>query len=558
MMRRLKRLLFALLGKDLEAVVVSFWTGDDELALKMIAEIRELLPDREHYVVAIGAKPVPPGCVGIALGPGDKYLHLRRALRSKRIGLAPVLFDGTPHPLRAAAVFLAPTKILAYNRNLERHHLRPSIASWLFLRGTPLDRIFLRPRWLCPWKRDRTRVPDDPHIVNGRPLDPRRRRLAVISPYFPYPLSHGGAVRIYHLLKEAAADFDIFLFAFARNPAGQEYGPVMEFCARAAVLSPPHHREPRWSTVDPPDTREFQSKPMRRLIAQAVEEFHIDLVQVEYTQLATYRGDILVEHDVTWDLYRQVYELERTPAAWWNYARWKRFESRAVRRFRRVVTMSEKDARLLGIPSARVIGNGVDLDRFRPEPEQPGQRLLFIGSFNHFPNVEAFRFFHGAVWPILRAHFPEMTLVVVAGRNHAFYWKQFTGEPAPPSGAQIQVLDFVRDVRPLYVQCNLVIVPTTVSAGTNLKVLEAMAMERAIVSTSCGCAGLGLEDRSSIRVADEAESFAAAIAELLDDPAARARLARAARSIVERDFDWRHLGKKQRGLYQELLKKPGE
>jgi glycosyltransferase involved in cell wall biosynthesis len=554
MTQRLKRLIFGLLGKDSEAVVVSFWTGEDALVLKMIAEIRKLVPDREHYVAVIGDKPVPQGFTRIDLDPDDPYLPLRRALRRKRIGLAPVLFDGSPHPLRSAAVCLAPSKILAYNRNLERHHLQLSIAFWLFLRGTPLDRIFLRPSWLCPWKKDRTRVPDDPHIVVGRPLDPGRRRVAVISPYFPYPLSHGGAVRIYHLLKEAAADFDIFLFAFAKDPAAQEYGPVMELCAKAIVLSPPHYREPRWSTLDPPETREFRSEPMRRLLARTIDEFHIDLVQVEYTQLAPYGGDILVEHDVTWDLYRQVYERDRTAAAWWDYVRWKRFERRAIRRFRRVVAMSAKDARLLGVAGARVIGNGVDLHRFRPDPERPGERLLFVGSFNHFPNVEAFRFFHREVWPQLRAQFPQMTVVVVAGRNHALYWKQFTGETALPSEPGIQLLDFVRDVRPLYAECNLVIVPTTVSAGTNLKALEAMAMERAMVSTNCGCAGLGLEDGASVRVADQAGSFAAAIAELIGAPLERARLARAARSIAERDFDWRQLGGKQRDLYRELLR----
>jgi glycosyltransferase involved in cell wall biosynthesis len=519
----------------------------------MIVEIRQLVPDRDHYVVSIGGKPVPEGCTRIELDPDDPYLQLRRALRRKRIGLAPVLFDGSPHPLRPAAVCLAPTKILAYNRNLERHHLRLSIASWLFLRGTPLDRIFLRPSWLCPWKKDRTSVPEDPHIVDGRPLDPRRRRVAVISPYFPYPLSHGGVVRIYHLLKEAAADFDIFLFAFAKDPAAQEYGPVMELCSRATVLSPPRYREPRWSTLNPPETREFQSEPMRRLLASAIEEFDIDLVQVEYTQLAPYGGDILVEHDVTWDLYRQIYERDRTAAAWWDYVRWKGFESRAVRRFRRVVAMSAKDARMLGIAGARVIGNGVDPDRFRPEPERLGERLLFVGSFNHFPNVEAFRFFHSEVWPRLRTQFPQMTLLVVAGKNHALYWKQFTGETTPPSEARIRLLDFVRDVRPLYAECNLVIVPTTVSAGTNLKALEAMAMERAMVSTSRGCAGLGLEDGSSVRIADGAESFAVAIAELIGNPVERARLARAARSIAERQFDWRQLGIRQRELYRELL-----
>jgi glycosyltransferase involved in cell wall biosynthesis len=292
---------------------------------------------------------------------------------------------------------------------------------------------------------------------------------------------------------------------------------------------------------------------MRRLLSRFRKEFKIELTQVEYTQMAPYGGDILVEHDVTQDLYRQVHERQSSLNAWWDYARWKRFETRAVRRFRRVVTMSEKDARLLDGAATRVIENGVDLRRFEAEPEQPGQRLLFVGSFNHFPNVEAFLFFRGEVWPRLRSQFPEMTLTVVAGRNHALYWRQFTGETAPPSGEGIHVLDFVRDVRPLYVDCNLVIVPTTVSAGTNLKVLEAMAMERAVVSTSCGCAGLNLEHGASVWVADDAGSFAAGVARLVESPAARARLARAARAIAERHFDWKRLGEKQRALYREML-----
>lgn len=548
----MKRVLFALLGKDAEAIVVSFWTGDDELALRMIEEIRRLVPDRQHYVVSIGPKPAPEGCVPIALTPGDPYLKLRYALRRKRIGIAPVLFDGKPHPLRAAALCLAPHKILAYNRNLERHHLRPTIASWLFLRSLPLDRIFLRPSWLCPWKKDRTIVPDDPHIVEGRPLDSHKPRVAILSPYFPYPLAHGGAVRIYNLVKEAARDFDIFLFAFAKEPPSQEYAPLAEICARITVISPPHYREPRWSTLDPPETREFRSEPMRRLLQNTVNKFQIGLTQVEYTQLADYRGDILVEHDVTFDLYRQLYEQERTFPAWWNYARWKRFETRAAQHFRRVVTMSQDDARLLGAPATCVIGNGVDLDRFRPTQERPGQRLLFVGSFNHFPNVQAYQFFYGSVWPLLRKEFPEMTLTVVAGRNHVLYWNQFTGEAAPPSDPRIRLLDFVRDVLPLYEDCNLVIVPTRVSAGTNLKVLEAMAMERAVVSTTRGCAGLGLEHRSSVRIADEAEDFARGVASLIADASERARLAKKARSIAERDFGWGRLGDKQRALYREL------
>src|SRR5260370_10647920 len=125
--------------------------------------------------------------------------------------------------------------------------------------------------------------------------------------------------------------------------------------------------------------------------------------------------------------------------------------------------MSDKDARLLGVPRARVIENGVDLVRFKSEPERPGQRLLFVGSFNHFPNVEAFRFFFSEVWPKL----PEATLTVVAGRDHASYWRHFTGETDMPSDARIQMLDFVRAVRPLYPECTVSIAPTTIAACTN-------------------------------------------------------------------------------------------
>jgi glycosyltransferase involved in cell wall biosynthesis len=546
----MKRLIFWLLGKDPEAVVVSFWTGEDELALRMIREIQELIPERRHYVVTMGPAPDVPNTARIELKPGDLYLQLQRALRRKRVGIAPVLFDGEPNPLRAAAFCLAPTKILAYNQNLERHHLRLSIASFLFLRGVPLDRIFLRPRWLCPWKKDKTKVPDDTHVVDGRPLDPGRRRIAIVSPYFPYPLAHGGAVRIYHLLKEAAAEFDLFLFAFAKDPQAQEYGPVMEFCAKAVVISPPYYREPRWSTLDPPEKREFRSEPMKRALVRYRQEYGFDLVQIEYTQMAPYGGDILVEHDVTQDLYRQVFERAPSATAWWDYFRWRRFETRAVGQFRRVVTMSAEDAALLPGAKSRVIENGVDLRRFEAQPERPGANLLFVGSFNHFPNIEAFRFFYREVWSRLPA---DVTLTVVAGRDHLLYWRQFTGLESLPSELRIHVHDFVRDVRPLYEACNLVIVPTIVSAGTNLKVLEAMAMERAVVSTSCGCAGLGLRHGVSVWIADDAEGFADGIARLLRDPAERACLARAARAIAEKKFDWKQLGEKQRALYRELL-----
>ena len=559
--QRLKQFLFRLLGKDPEAVVVTFLTGNEDTARAMAEGFRRLVPSRRHYIVRVGAPEAGwEGCPTVTLPPGSAwqlYTQLRRQFRHLRIGQAAVLFaPGEDHrPLRLAAFLLAPGRILAYNAVLDRHHLRLStlVSSILFLRGVPLDRIFLRPRWLCPWKRDRSPAPETYQILEGRQPAGGRPRVAVLSPYFPYPLSHGGAVRIFNLLRAAASQFDIFLFAFTEDGQSLEPQPVLEFCSKVILVPKPRYREPRWSTLLPPEVHEYRSPVMSRLLEEMRRTHSLRLMQTEYTQLASYTGDVLVEHDVTYDLYRQVHEGARSLSSWWDLYRWKRFERRALGRYRAVVAMSAKDAALLGVPQAREIPNGVDLDRFRPVAERPGRRLLFIGSFRHFPNVAAYRFFTEEVWPLLAGEFPDLTLTVVAGFDPLTFWRAATGTNAPPPDDRIQLLEFVRDVRPLYEEATLVLVPTPVSAGTNVKVLEAMAMERAVVSTSCGCAGLGLEHGTSVWIADDGPSFAAGVRRLLSDEPLRRGIAHAAHVHAQRHFCWKRLGAGQRALWAELL-----
>jgi glycosyltransferase involved in cell wall biosynthesis len=217
--------------------------------------------------------------------------------------------------------------------------------------------------------------------------------------------------------------------------------------------------------------------------------------------------------------------------------------------------MSEKDRLLLADGQCeshlRVIANGVDLVRFQPSPEPPGRRLLFVASFAHYPNMVAYRFLLREVWPLLA---PGTALTVVAGRNPEEAWRAFTGETAIPAPAGVEVHHFVAQVEGLYRQCNLVVVPTLVSAGTNLKVLEAMAAGRAIVSTPSGCAGLGLTDGKELRIITGAPAFAGTIDELLGDAAARSRLASAARATAEERFGWEALGRAQREVWRELLR----
>ncbi|MGA2877773.1 MAG: GNAT family N-acetyltransferase [Bryobacteraceae bacterium] len=545
----LKKFLFRLLGKDPEAVVVTFASGDPVLAQRMFAEIQQLVPDRRHFLVE-------PGEFS-AKSAFQIYRQLRHRFRVYRIGQAPLLLDRDPQyrSLRRAALLYAPTKILAYNARLERHQLSlgTAVASWLFVKGVPLDRIFLRPQWLVPWKKDRSTYPSKVQEIEGRPLSPRRRRVAVLTPYFPFPLAHGGAVRIFNLLREMSGEFDIFLLAFGDKETSEDLKPVLNLCVRLILVGKPRYREPRWSTLAPPEVHEFRSPAMLAALARIRAEYKIEALQVEYTMLAPYAGDVLVEHDVTFALYRQIRDRLPGIVQRWDHWRWQRFEKKWIRRYPRVVVMSEQDRALLNQPNVAIIPNGVDLARFTPEIERPGERLLFIGSFRHFPNIVAYRFFVEQVWPILRRQSSQITWTVVAGPDPLIYWREYTGLASIPPDDRIHLLEFVSDVRPLYVEANLAIVPTLVSAGTNLKALEAMAMDRAVVSTSSGCAGLSLDHLVNVWIADQPEDFARAIQTLLSDHALRRRIAGAGRVHAERNYSWHQIGARQRALLRDLM-----
>ncbi len=352
---------------------------------------------------------------------------------------------------------------------------------------------------------------------------------------------------MFNLLRETAREFDVIMYAFAEGTiTGQDLAPVLEFVTRVYVVEKPHYREPRWATLKPPEVCEYESPEMARLIATR----EADLLQTEYTSLAPYGGDVLVEHDVTFDLFRQVLARRRSISTWWNWWRWFRFERTAIGKFRKVVVMSPKDLPMVATTRAVVIENGVDIERFRPGAESAGRRLLFIGSFRHFPNISAYRFLTEEVLPRLTGDFG---LTVIAGPDPWLHWRNFTGTLRPPEDPRIQILEFIADVRPLYEETNVVVVPTMESAGTNVKVLEAMAMARAVIATSSGAAGLNLKHGQNVWIADDPGDFARAIEKLIADDELRNRIAHAGREHVERNFDWRVIGLRQRAMLRELF-----
>jgi len=384
--------------------------------------------------------------------------------------------------------------------------------------------------------------------ATGKPV------VLIASPYVPFPLSHGAAVRIFNLMRGAAPHFDLVLVAFTEELVSVPV-ELRDLCVEiVTVRRAGSHALP--SRGRPDTVEEFDTPAFHAALRQTIAKWRPGIVQLEFTQMAQYAAEcvpartLLVEHDITYDLYAQMLATGNND---WEIRRqhelWTTFETAAWRQVDRVITMSDKDRAV--IPGSVAIPNGVDLDRFRPSNEQPDpRRLLFIGSFAHRPNVMALEFFLRDVFPLLR----DATLHVIAGQRHQRFWDL----EHHPLEHRVEVEGFVSDVRPAYRRATLVIAPLVASAGTNVKILEAMAMGKAIVSSEAGIHGLELERGADVVVTDSAEAMADAITRLLEKPAERAAIEAHARETVERVYGWDAIAREQKKLYESLLQLPGE
>ncbi|MBK5293372.1 MAG: glycosyltransferase [Acidobacteriia bacterium] len=416
----------------------------------------------------------------------------------------------------------------------------------------------------------------------GRPV------VLVASPYLPFPLAHGGAVRMYNLMRCAAEEYDQVLISFADQLA-QAPEELLAVCQEIVIVRR-HGSHTRPLSARPDVVEEFDSLAFRAALRQSVRKWKPAVAQLEFTQMAQYAVEcapapvILVEHDVTLDLYAQLLQGGEDWETRQQYERWVQFEQKAWGEVDVVVTMSEKDRR--GVQGRRVecLPNGVDLERFRPassleaqrarreppssngtpvpsgaeapfcasslEEEPEAGRILFIGSFAHLPNVLAVDFFLREVFPLL----PLGKLHIIAGARHQYFLHRYQDRVRPNlEQPGVEVDDFVADPRPAYRRATVVVAPLLASAGTNIKVMEAMAMGKAVVSTPAGVNGLeDLRDGHDVVIAATGPEMARAIEALLRDRDLRRRIEQRARQTVEQRYGWPAIARRQRELYESL------
>ncbi|HJQ10594.1 MAG TPA: glycosyltransferase [Gemmatimonadaceae bacterium] len=406
-----------------------------------------------------------------------------------------------------------------------------------------------------------------------------RRRILFLSQCLPYPPHSGVTNRTYHILKELQRVFDVTLVAFSRHqhqPTAadrqrsttvlrRELTKVMEPVLIESERSFSRKLRVHASSVisrKPYIFFDYGNTAFGNEIEQAVHDNPPDLVHMDSMDLYRWLPALpavpiaCTHHNVESDLLRGRgrHLRPRLAGAYVSHQGdlVENIERELCGRFDLNIMTSDTDAERLRVlaPSARtsVVPNGVDVDFFAPREESsaiPG-RLVFLGPTYMFPNRDAVNVFLSESWPAVREAIPTATLHIIG--------KNATGDKERlEANFGVTALGYVPDVRPHFAEAECSIVPLRVGGGTRLKILDAWAMGKAIVSTSIGCEGLRTTDGENILIRDDPRHFAEAVVSVLRDANLRRRLGDNGRKTAENIYAWSVVGGKIVSDYEGLL-----
>jgi sugar transferase (PEP-CTERM/EpsH1 system associated) len=394
-------------------------------------------------------------------------------------------------------------------------------------------------------------------------------RVAVFTPYLPYPPDTGGKTRSYHLVRALAVrlEVDLYTIFYGEGPSAAEVDAVQQFCRRVVLF----RLDKSWRT---------RARLQRALapLPRSVDYFHTaDSLQQARSYLATGGYDLVIADEICMTPYAELaphlprivlrqkvdslHYQEMAQARPWSLdkaldsleaMRLRHYERAKMPLYQAFVACTDYDAVVIGrdAPSAAtlVIPNGADLSSFVPAGRLKAKdpTLLYVGAMHYYPNADAVSFFFGAMYERIRQAVPEVRVQIV-GHAPPLEIQQLVRFPG------VEVTGSVVDVRPYYEQATVFIVPLRLGGGTRLKIIEAMAMGLPVVSTTVGAEGLSVQPGEDILVADDPASFSESVLQLLTDAELRKRIARSGQRLACH-YDWNELCKPYIELAERVIK----
>jgi len=383
--------------------------------------------------------------------------------------------------------------------------------------------------------------------------------VLVVCPYQP-ECSSGARTRSYHVIRALTREHDVSLVVLTNNndkehEAHPPQGLKLQRFAEVAVgqVSRPKKRLKQLFWIlsgRSPELESYRHPEIQEALDALFAKQHYDILIFEGSQMAAeYRVPtctqvIIDEHNIEYELLYRTFQygglLIRRWYSWWESRKVQSAELRRCAQSRGVLVTSAREASLLksSLPNAtvHVVPNGIDLENFRDahNARELDNHIVFTGSMEYYPNIDAVLHFARECWPLIRSNEPRVTWTI-AGRN-------------PPSSVLklgklpgITVTGSVADIKPYLAAASVVIAPLRIGSGTRLKILEAFAMKKAVVSTRLGCEGLDVIPGKHLIVADWPDMFARQVLILLQDSQARGALAKAGHDLAQA-YSWELCG----------------
>jgi polysaccharide biosynthesis protein PslH len=374
------------------------------------------------------------------------------------------------------------------------------------------------------------------------------------------PVQNGGNIRSYHIAHCLAQAHEVTFFSYFGGPqdAGYETELKEHFPGAVCACTGGSEASPALRALDylsqlthrePYAVRRFASSGVKKQLQTWFQQQAFDIAVCDFLDAAINfpkRLDIpsvLFQHNVESEIWRRLAAAESN--VWkrmvykFEAQKMSRYEESVVRCFHHVIAVSGHDRALMSrwVDPQRitVVPTGVDLNNFRITRPSGKPLVMFVGAMDWEPNVDAVEYFCGQVWPKIKKDVPA-ALFRIVGRNPGRRVQKLASD-------SIEVTGSVPSVQSHLQEAAVVVVPLRIGGGTRLKIYEAMAMGKAVVSTSVGAEGLDVHDGRDIVLADQPAEFAQAVKVLLQDGELRGKHERAAIDLAQR-YDWPVIAKK--------------
>jgi len=375
---------------------------------------------------------------------------------------------------------------------------------------------------------------------------------------FLYPADTGGKIRSYNILKQLSVQHEVSYLCLTDETAGESaikhlrnLGLSVEWLPFKAdqKFSPVFYLKLFMNLFSPRPyvINKYRDKRISERIRQYIAENKVDVIVCDFLEMAVNLTDIeevpkvLFQHNVETEIWRRHFEvtdnLLKKAYLYIDFQKFYNFEKLACSKFDDVLVVSEADAELLHkdyrVDRTTLIPTGVDIEYFHPEPDKiQTNNIVFVGSMDWLPNQDAVKFFVDDIYPHIKAKHPQVKLSLV-GRRPPVVIKALE-----KLDSSITVTGTVEDVRPFVDQARVYVVPIRIGGGTRIKIFEAMAQKKAIVSTTVGAEGLPVSDNREIIIRDETREFAEAVCQLIDNTKLNQKISRGGYKLVTYKYSW--------------------